>query len=169
MKDMAPEFSRRIGIARLPPSGSSETIAATPEECAALARRLGLPSVLSLAATLRAEPWRRGGAKVSGALKAEVEQTCVVTLDNFTSTIREPVERYYIPSRIAEGASEEDEADIVAEGIIDIGELAAETLALALNPYPRKPGAVFEPAETEAAAAERSRFSGLLERKAHET
>jgi len=36
---MTPEFSRRISLAGLPPAGREERLAATPAECAALARR----------------------------------------------------------------------------------------------------------------------------------
>ena len=38
---------------------------------------------------------------------------------------------------------EEDEPDPVVDGKIDLGALASEFFALGLDPYPRKPGAVF--------------------------
>lgn len=168
MKRSLPEFSRRVEIARLPPSGGREVIEATLEECSALSKRLGLPGVLSLAAILEVEPWRRGGAKVSGALRAEIVQACVVTIEDFTTMLREPVERHYLPAAMGEGANEDDEADIVPDGVIDLGELVAETLALALDPYPRKPGAVFDGTGDEASSEGASPFGGLLERNSGE-
>ena len=44
----------------------------------------------------------------------------------------------------------EDEPDPLIDGRIDLGELAAEFVALGLDPYPRKPGVEFEaPERTE--------------------
>ena len=42
---------------------------------------------------------------------------------------------------------EEDPPDPIVGGIIDIGEAVAEHLALALEPFPRAPGAEFQAAE----------------------
>lgn len=143
MKPVQPEFSRPIEVARVPPSGSVEKIVATTEECAVLARRMDLPAIGALSATLTVMPWRSGGAEVKGSLRAEIEQVCVVTLEPFSSTVREPVERFYLPPGIATGSAQDDEADEIVNGAIDLGELVAETLALAIDPYPRSPGAVF--------------------------
>ena len=77
-------------------------------------------------------------------MTAEVVQRCIITLDPFPVELVFPLARFFI----AEGARhdhveelEGDEPDIVNRGAIDLGELAAEELALNLDPYPRKPGA----------------------------
>lgn len=49
-----------------------------------------------------------------------------------------------------EEEGDEDPPDLIVDGRIDLGALAAEFLALGLDPYPRKPGAAFEPGEEEA-------------------
>ena len=49
-----------------------------------------------------------------------------------------------------EEEGDEDPPDLIVDGRIDLGALAAEFLALWLDPYPRKPGAAFEPGEEEA-------------------
>jgi hypothetical protein len=45
-------------------------------------------------------------------------------------------------------------------GIIDLGRLATDVLYLAIDPYPRKPGAVFEP-QIAAADPEDHPFAAL--------
>jgi uncharacterized metal-binding protein YceD (DUF177 family) len=145
MKRIEPEFHRPLEIARVPPNGSSEELAATADECRALARRLAVPAILSLTAKLQVEHWRNNGAKVAGSLRADLQQTCVVSLEDFVASLREPVERFYLPPGVSSGYADEDEADEIVNGTIDLGELVAETLALAIDPYPHKPGVEFNP------------------------
>lgn len=141
-------FSRPIDIDGVPAEGLDETLEADEEERAALADRFGVPAVHALSARLRVENWQSGGLIVSGRLAADVEQTCVVTLDPVTLHYDEPVERYYLPAGVVADQPAEpvvdiegdDEPDVIAEGRIDLGALVTETLALALDPYPRKEG-----------------------------
>jgi hypothetical protein len=53
--------------------------------------------------------------------------------------------------------SDEEDADLIEDGKIDLGQYAVEQLALSLDPFPRKPGAEFvqpeEPAEISPFAA----------------
>ena len=151
MRTQAVEFSRLVEASRVPPGGLDEVIEADADERARLAGRLGVPRVLSLRAQFSLMPWRRGGLRVRGRIEAEVEQVCVVSLETFVADLREEVERYFV-GEAEPGWSgavhdvdslEDDEPDLVTDGEIDLGELAAETLVLAIDPYPRKPGAVF--------------------------
>ena len=147
VKAPQPEFSRPIEVDRIPGLGSTEKLSADARECAALAARLGLPRVHALSAVVRAEPWRRSGMKVSGQLIADIEQTCVVTLEDFRSLQTLPVLRYFLaPKDMPKDPAESDEtdADAIADGKVDLGEMITEALALDLDPYPRKPGAAFK-------------------------
>jgi len=159
MKPTQPEFSRPLPADRVPREGSSEKITADPKELAALAGRLGIPVLHSLTADLKAEPWRGGGLKITGHFAADLDQVCVVSLDQFRDTIAGTVERVYLPDT-AMVTSEDDEADHLVDGAADLGELVTETLVLTLDPYPRKPGASFEGAEMGAESAPAS-FAGL--------
>lgn len=141
MKPAAPEFSRPLQVDRVPALGSHENISATPQECAAVAARLDLPAVHSLAARLKAEPWR-GGLKLTGRAMAEVERESVISLVRFRSTVEFPVERYFSADAASRSDSEE-ELDPIIHGHVDLGEVAVETLALELDPYPRLPGEQF--------------------------
>jgi uncharacterized metal-binding protein YceD (DUF177 family) len=75
-----------------------------------------------------------------------VVQACVVTDEPVPGAIEEDVALRFVPEDAAgddEIELSEDALDTVfyAGGAIDLGEAAAETLALALDPYPRAPGA----------------------------
>jgi uncharacterized metal-binding protein YceD (DUF177 family) len=158
---MAPEFSRILPLGRIPPAGREEALRATPEECAALARRFGIEAVTSLEARLVLRPEPGGGVVVTGTLAAGVVQACVVSLEPVAQTVREEVLlRLLAPG---EEPSEDPEApdEIPIEGdAVDLGEAMAEQLALALDPYPRAPEARL-PGEGEAEGAARGPFAAL--------
>ena len=155
MTDIA--FSRPVRVETLPRDGLEETIEANAEERAALARLNGLPDVARLSAKLRIAKWKRG-VQVEGTLSARVTQTCVVSLEPFEVDVEEPVEARFLPRDAkkpapesdADGFFDPDAPDELIDGKIDLGALAAEFLTLALDPYPRKPGANFAaPAEPD--------------------
>ncbi len=151
MNAPAPEFSRLVKVSRVPAEGLDEVIEADAAECARLAERLGVERLLSLTARFNLMPWRQGGVRVRGRIEAEVEQVCVVSLETFVAPLSEEVERFFA-GQAEPGWSgavrdvdslEGDEPDLVHDGEIDLGELVAETLVLAVDPYPRKPGVTF--------------------------
>jgi uncharacterized metal-binding protein YceD (DUF177 family) len=147
-----PELSRVIEVSRIPVTGSAERIIADSTERALVARRLGLPAVSSLTADLMLTRWHGEGVKVAGRFDAEVEQVCVVTLDPFPATVSDTIERYFLPN--ARAAEPEADIDSFADGVIELGEVVVESLSLALDPYPRKPGAEFHGVEDGPGSAE---------------
>jgi uncharacterized metal-binding protein YceD (DUF177 family) len=142
------EFSRPLITDRVPRMGSHEVFAAEPAECAALAKRFGIPAIQAIKAHLIALPYRGGGIKVTGKIEAEIEQISVVSLEVFSSTPKFSVERYFLPPKILVNAIEDD-ADPIENGEIDLGELVAETIGLELDPYPRKPGEFYDNPELD--------------------
>jgi len=149
----AKPFSRVARVDALPPEGQTVTIEATSVEREALASFFELPAIAALTATLRLEPWGRGGARVTGAVHGELTQICVVSLEPFPATVDEAVDVRFAPHAAADSkppvAKEtlslaDDEPDPVIDGKIDLGALAAEFFALGLAPYPRKPGVTFD-------------------------
>jgi uncharacterized metal-binding protein YceD (DUF177 family) len=141
----APEFSR---IERADTIGEGERtirIAANEAERAALARRFELKTVDSLEAEFRL---RRDatGVIAHGHIRGQVVQACVVTDDPIPVAIDEPVALRFVLNDVAgDGEIELDEDALdtmLYDGAaLDLGEAAAETMALALDPYPRGPGA----------------------------
>lgn len=141
----APEFSRPEPLDTIGEGERTVTIAAGADERAALARRFAIDAVGRLEGSfaLRREA---AGVIVRGRVRAAVVQGCVVTGDPVPLAIDEPVALRFV--RAADASSDEIELDadaldtIAHDGAaIDLGEIAAETMALALDPYPRAPGA----------------------------
>lgn len=142
---MTPEFSRPERVDAIGERARTVAIAADAAERAALAARFGLVAVDSLAASLTLRREAKGIA-ARGRVTADVVQACVVTDEPVPARIDEPVALLFVPEA---GAADEEielsaeDLDIVpfAGGAIDLGEAAAETMALALDPFPRAPGA----------------------------
>jgi uncharacterized metal-binding protein YceD (DUF177 family) len=147
--DSVGPLSRPVVVARMPSQGIEVDIRATPEECAALAADFKLPEVKSLEARFRltGKPER---VHVTGHITADIVQVCVVTLDPFESRLDEDVEVDFEEPRPDERADPRADIDLaeegpdeIVDGRIDVGALAAEFVALGLDPYPRKPGVDF--------------------------
>jgi uncharacterized metal-binding protein YceD (DUF177 family) len=164
MKQVVYEFSRPLPVDRVPALGCHERLSADEKERVALAKRLGLPKIHSLGGLLNIVPWRGGGLKVTGTLNAEVDQISVISLEAFTSTVEFAVERYFLPPRAGTPAREDD-VDVIDQGVIDLGEILAETMALELDPYPRQEGEVFTNIEEDPRTAKVSLFIDLAKLK----
>lgn len=164
MKQPVFEFSRPLQVDRIPNLGSRDRPTADEKECVALALRLGIPKLHSLSAFLTSEPWRGGGVKITGPLKAEFDQVSVVSLETFRTKLECGVERYFLPPHKGAAASEE-EFDIIQNGIIDLGEVLSETIALELDPYPRMPGEVFDDIQEDIEPDRITPFTGLSKLK----
>jgi hypothetical protein len=163
---MIPELHRPIAIDRIGSDGLDVLVEASAAECAALAERLSLPAVLALSCCFHLERDNTGTLLVFGRLAARIVQTCVVSLEDFPVSVEEGFTARCVPA-----GEETDDIDPEApdeitfcEGTLDLGEAAAEQLALALNPYPRAPNAEFPPMEDEPAARP---FDVLAARRRH--
>lgn len=149
-------FSRPVKVEPLPRDGVTQTLAATAAERAALAELSDLVEIAALTANFVVTRSGRG-VRVEGTVHAEVTQTCVVSLEPFPVTIDEEVDVRFAHSSELRPRSEAetvaldvaDPPDPIVDGRIDLGALAAEFMVLALDPYPRKPGAEFTPPELE--------------------
>jgi hypothetical protein len=86
-----------------------------------------------------------------------VEQTCVVTLEPMTSDVRESIDLVFVPAEAdVEQLPEPDQIpdaidpdapdgpELLVNGTVDLGAVATEFLLLGIDPYPRKPDAVFD-------------------------
>ena len=139
---MTPELSRPVSTERLP---AKLLVTADETELQALARRLAIPAVQGMAC--RFSLARRGDVVTAeGDLVARVVQTCVVSLELVEQDVHERFTVRFVP---AGQEAEDDDPDMPDELIyqgssIDLGEAAAEQLALALDPYPRHPDAALD-------------------------
>lgn len=154
-------------VAHLPQKGMPVGIEADETQRAALAAEHALVSVEAWKAELLVAGWKRNGVKVSGRVEADITQQCVVTLEPLKTHIEEEVSAIYFPedSKLGRlGFHGAGEVHLDAEGpdspetfsgdTIDVGALAEEFFALAIDPYPRKAGAELEPRPTGEAESE---------------
>ena len=147
-----PVFSRPLNVERVKSKGLCEKISANEKERRQLARQLELNDLLSLSMNCILIPWKKGGLELKGTVEATIEEICVVTLEPFTTEISEEVRLLFeqqggknTAAPLIDLETLEDEVpERLENGIIDLGEIAVEALALVLSPYPRKPGVVFE-------------------------
>jgi uncharacterized metal-binding protein YceD (DUF177 family) len=139
-----------IRIDSMPAEGRDLSFAVADEERAALADRLAITSVEKLEIRLHALRFK-GGMRVSGRLDAEVVQPSVVSLEPVRQSISEPFDRVFLPGgekSFAGPAGAEVFVDLEGEDLpdhfegaeADLSDLIVETLALAIDPYPRAEG-----------------------------
>ncbi len=162
-------LSRPLRVRDVPEAGLLRAIDATPAECLAVAREFKLPAVAALHADLRVVAQAAGRFAVTGTVEAAVTQVCVVTLDPFESTLRQDVAVTFAQPVARTGASAadldfdvlDDAPDPVMDNTIDLGHVAVEFLALACDPYPRKPGVHFDDVMIGEEEADPSPFAAL--------
>jgi uncharacterized metal-binding protein YceD (DUF177 family) len=112
---------------------------------AAIAAELGLLAVHALSFEGEITPTRKQDFVLTARLTARVDQACIVTLAPVAARIEETVERHYLHDFALPTGDEiempEDDRTEPLPDVIDVGEVALESLALALPIYPRSPGA----------------------------
>lgn len=144
----ATEFSRVVRRDRVGPATMGQSIAATEEERAALTGRFGLASLdrLEAAYDLTDED---GGVFARGRVRATLAQPCVATGEPVPETVEAPFVLRFVEAGSQDGGADgeleidADDVDLIDyDGLsIDMGEAVAQTMALAMTPFPRAPDA----------------------------
>jgi hypothetical protein len=132
------------------------TLTGGPEVRSQVGENLGLEDVQRLGAELVVRPWL-DGMEIEGRVEALITRLCGVTLEPFEVAVDEPFEVRVVPQgspnaprsegEIVVDLDAEDPPDEAAGDGVDASAYVVETLALSLDPFPRKPGAVFESPE----------------------
>lgn len=160
-RDPTLPLSHPVAVETIRPRGTVVLVEADAKALAALARVLDVASIESLSA--RYELARNGErVKLEGTIEAALHQTCIVSLDPFPVSLSVPVRLDFAPEAEILAAAgregvdedgridvevrlnEEDPPEPILGGVIDLGAVTQEFLALALDPYPRKPGVNFD-------------------------
>ena len=135
-----PEFSRPFAVDKLGLQPAAVEIEAKPVERAALAR---------LTADLRLSRAGSGLVRVEGRLLAEGAQVCVVSLESVPFALDLPVSLTFASAPELDEGGEilvevegDDPPEPIEQGAIDLGEAMAQTLSVALDPFPRSAAAV---------------------------
>lgn len=147
-----------VTVAHIPDTGLHRELEASAAERQAMADLAGVRDIVSAQATFDVVPKSGGRVHVTGHVRARVGQTCVVTLDPIESEIDEAIDLIFAPEAevrrladlIEEGQDGEEPPEVadppeaIVNGLIDLGRIATDALFLAIDPYPRKPGVIFE-------------------------
>jgi uncharacterized metal-binding protein YceD (DUF177 family) len=148
-----PGWSAPVVVVSVPETGQRLDLVADEATRDAIAKAAGLAALPRLEAGFDLTRQGSAGLRVAGRVSATVVQNCVVTLEPIESRLDEPVDLVFLPD--AEPAANavdiraletDDPPEAIRDGVIDLGAVATEFLLLGLDPYPRKPGAVFEAA-----------------------
>ncbi len=160
---MKAELHRPLAVDRIGSAGLDVRVEATSAECSALRRRMCLPAVLCLTCDFYLHRQPGGDVKARGHLSARIVQTCVVSLEEFEAPVEEDFAIQFVADgneRVEINPESEDEVPF-HNGLLDLGEAAAEQLALSLDPYPRLPGAAFPDQAPEPTGGKLARLATL--------
>jgi uncharacterized metal-binding protein YceD (DUF177 family) len=161
-----------VTVAQIPETGLHRDFEADQSVREAMAKLAGLREILSANASLDVTPKGGGRFHVAGRVMGRVGQTCVVTLDPIENDIDEEIDLVFAPpeqipdlSDLVDDAAESeteipDPPEPIVNGVIDLGRLATDALFLGIDPYPRRPDAIFQP-PVEAADPEAHPFAAL--------
>ena len=159
-----PEFSHPVVVEAVPAGGRDVELSADEAARDGLARRFGLLSIARFQGRLRVQPLAGGPLiRVTGTMRAELAQACVVTLEPVPVGLDIEIEAEFgppvaVPDGLELTLADAEPHEAIEDGTIDLGELAAQHLLLSLDPYPRAPGA--ETPETPPSGAREPAESG---------
>ncbi|MEQ8817943.1 MAG: DUF177 domain-containing protein [Thalassobaculum sp.] len=147
MTAIDPELSHLVRLDRIGAAPMAVSIVPDQRVRTALAERFDLIAVDSLQAQLSIRRRKDNGwIEVTGEIRADVVQTCVVTTDPVPAAVHAEISELFDDS--GDIGTDEIVLDPMADSpepvdgdSIDVGEVAAQALGLALDPYPRVPGA----------------------------
>jgi hypothetical protein len=146
-------WSVPVTVREVPVTGRRFELAADEATRAAIAKSAGQCALPRLEATFDVSRRQSDGLHVVGRVCATVGQVCVVTLDPIENEIDEMVDLVFLPGAApavgdVSGKDALEAADRTPEPLmddtIDLGAIATEFLILGIDPYPRKPDAVFQ-------------------------
>jgi len=167
-------WSLPVAVADIPETGRWFDLVADAHRRAAIAKVAGVPGLPRLEAEF--ELTRHGdGVHVVGRVIATVEQNCVLTLEPMENGVEEEINLLFAPPRASSamaGVADQDPLvdeppETLRDGIVDLGAIATEFLLLGIDPYPRKPGSVFDAPKAKESEASRP-FAALAALKKSE-
>lgn len=147
------EIERLIDLDRMGATGAALEIAPSESERAALAKRFGFLGLPAFSARVTVDHRVGGQVVVEGRLRGRIVQACVLTLDPVTQDLDDTFRIVFKQNMADERDPESGEAVLNSQtdapepltgNVLDIGEIVAEQLSLAADPYPRRPGTKLE-------------------------
>ena len=147
------EIERLVDLERMGPNGTAIEIVASDSERAALAKRFGFLGLPAFSARVTVDHTMGGQVVVEGRLRGRLVQACVLTLEPVPQDLDEAFRIVFRQDLADEHDPESGEAVLNSQAdapeplegnVLDVGEIVAEQLSLAADPYPRRPGVKLE-------------------------
>jgi uncharacterized metal-binding protein YceD (DUF177 family) len=147
------EIERIVDLDRMAHSGAALDVVASESESAALAKRFGFLGLSGFAARVTVDLQMGGQVVVEGRLRGKIVQACVLSLEPVTQILDDAFRIVFRKDLAEELDPESGEAVLNAQAdapepltgnMLDVGEIVAEQLALAADPYPRRAGVKLE-------------------------
>lgn len=171
VRELTPPWGRPLKLAEIAAGPVRVRLAPDAAARESVAASLGLEALPSFEAQILVRPWL-DGVELDGRFTAVVAQICGVTLDPFETRLDGEIVLRAVPAGSPAAPQPEaeealdpdapDPPDVLDADEIDLSGYAVEHLALAIDPFPRKPGAVFE---APAQPPESSPFAALARLK----
>ncbi len=142
-----PELSKIIKLSDIGGTPLTGQIVADEDQLKALATRFDLPSIEAITADYRLEA-KEHEIKFTGNIQSDLHQACAISGQPFPVQITEAFDIVFEEKNDTPPSEEEielapEDCDVIEyeAAQIDLGEAIAQTLYLALDPYPRGPDA----------------------------
>ena len=152
-KEQKSEIERIVDLDRMGAGGAAVEIVASEGERLALTRRFGFLGLPAFSARVSVDRRSGGQVVVEGRLRGKIVQACILTLDTVNQELDEAFRIVFKQDLAEDRDPESGEALVSAQAdapeplpgnLLDIGEIVAEQLSLAADPYPRRPGVKLE-------------------------
>lgn len=142
---MESEFSRIENLPKLAARDKPLVLTADEGERRALAKRAGIPAIEFFETSFKVSKTGPETFEITGTIKATLILTCGRSLKDFTSKIEESFTETFITQggydKMAEDDLEErDDYEVFEGDEIDLGEMAAQLMILAIDPFPHLKG-----------------------------
>ena len=156
-------WSVPIAVADIPETGRRFDLVPDAVTRDTIAKVTGVAALPRLEAGFDLTRYGNDGLHVVGRVSATIGQTCVVTLEPIQNEVDEAIDLVFTPQPMPAAETEnpeqtrashaddvdvdvdvDDAPEVLRDGVVDLGAIAVEFLMLGTDPYPRKPGAVFD-------------------------
>jgi uncharacterized metal-binding protein YceD (DUF177 family) len=156
MTDQPAPFTHSFDLASLGEAERTIELNPSAAERAAIAAWAGVDALDAFSASVRVRREGTDAYAYDGSFHGDVTQSCVVTLAPVKAHLEGAVARdFRVVSQRARRARKpdeeaeaegggDDETEVLPTGVLDIARPVLEEFVLAIDPYPRAPGAVFE-------------------------
>jgi uncharacterized metal-binding protein YceD (DUF177 family) len=161
MNGQTAPFSQRFDLASLSEAGADIRLALSEEARVSIAQWAGVEAIDAFEADIRLSRLGPDSYAYTAHYKADLVQSCVVTLEPVRSHLEGDVERRFhiaAPVRrrsvtVEPSAADDDEVESLEGSIVDLAAPVLEEFSLGIDPYPRAPGVSFVPPEEPETAA----------------